>query len=313
MSETTSLWVSAAQPTIATARPTASTRRGRVDRVGEPALAALDRPTAATSRQRRPARGRAASRRPRARRRRAARAQRAGSTRRHVRPAARARSLKRTSAAKPAVSAHASAITMPTTSSAPNPRTIGTGESSSTRKPTAVASPALAIVGPPAAAASGAASRRSPLPSPRDLVEARLELDRVVDGEPDQHRQHGDRGHRQVAAGERQRAEGERRRRRARAPAAAAAAASGTRARASPPSAAAPRRAARRSTCAPRSPRPSTTTGHAGHHVLAALLRDERLVLRDRSISSIARLRSARSGRAAGGPGSAPALLLGNR
>ena len=45
------------------------------------------------------------------------------------------------------------------TSSRPKPRTIGTGESSSTRKPTAVAIPALAIVGPPAPAASGAASR----------------------------------------------------------------------------------------------------------------------------------------------------------
>ena len=37
---------------------------------------------------------------------------------------------------------------MPTTSSAPNPRTIGTGESCSTRKPTPVASAAVAIVGP---------------------------------------------------------------------------------------------------------------------------------------------------------------------
>ena len=45
---------------------------------------------------------------------------------------------------------------MPTTSSAPNPRTIGTGESWSTRKPTAVASAAVAIVGIASRAASGA-------------------------------------------------------------------------------------------------------------------------------------------------------------
>ena len=48
---------------------------------------------------------------------------------------------------------------MPSTSSAPKPRTIGTGESSSTRKPTAVATPAVRIVGPPAAAAAAAAAR----------------------------------------------------------------------------------------------------------------------------------------------------------
>ena len=50
---------------------------------------------------------------------------------------------------------------MPTTTRAPKPRTIGTGDSSSTRKPTAVARPAVAIVGPPAAAALAAASRSS--------------------------------------------------------------------------------------------------------------------------------------------------------
>ena len=50
-------------------------------------------------------------------------------------------------AADPAVRAHASAMTIPTTSRIPKPRTIGTGESSSTRKPVAVASAAVAIVG----------------------------------------------------------------------------------------------------------------------------------------------------------------------
>ena len=67
---------------------------------------------------------------------------------------------KRTSAAKPAQTAQASANPMPTTSSAPKPRTIGTGDSSSTRKPTAVATPAVRIVGPPAAAAAAAAAAR---------------------------------------------------------------------------------------------------------------------------------------------------------
>ena len=66
------------------------------------------------------------------------------------------RSENRISAAKPAVSAQASATKMPITSNAPNPRTIGTGESSSTRKPTAVERPAVAIVGPPALAAAAA-------------------------------------------------------------------------------------------------------------------------------------------------------------
>ncbi len=47
----------------------------------------------------------------------------------------------------PALSANASESATPTTSSAPKSRTIGTGESSSTRKPTAVASAAVAIVG----------------------------------------------------------------------------------------------------------------------------------------------------------------------
>ncbi len=68
---------------------------------------------------------------------------------------------KRTSAAKPAQIAHRSASTIPSTSSAPKPRTIGTGDSSRTRKPTAVATPAERIVGPPALAALTAAPRGS--------------------------------------------------------------------------------------------------------------------------------------------------------
>ena len=66
------------------------------------------------------------------------------------------------SAAKPAHSAQASASTMPTTSSRPKPRTIGTGERSSTRKPVAVATPAVRIVGPPAV--------RPPRPAPARLA-----------------------------------------------------------------------------------------------------------------------------------------------
>ena len=46
---------------------------------------------------------------------------------------------------------------MPATSSTPKPRTIGTGESSSTRKPAAVAVAAITIVGAPRAA-----TRRTP-------------------------------------------------------------------------------------------------------------------------------------------------------
>ena len=60
---------------------------------------------------------------------------------------------------------------MPTTSSTPKPRTIGTGDSSSTRKPTAVASPAVAIVGTAGArrraAASAVAARRASSSSTR--------------------------------------------------------------------------------------------------------------------------------------------------
>ena len=50
---------------------------------------------------------------------------------------------------------------MPSTRSSPKPRTIGTGDSSRIRKPTAVARPAVAIVGPPAPAAASAASSGS--------------------------------------------------------------------------------------------------------------------------------------------------------
>jgi hypothetical protein len=66
------------------------------------------------------------------------------------------------STAKPAVSVSANASTIPITSRIPNDLTIGTGDSSRTRKPAAVAAPAVAITGPPARAACAARSAWSP-------------------------------------------------------------------------------------------------------------------------------------------------------
>ena len=57
------------------------------------------------------------------------------------------------SAAAPTVSAHASATARPTTSSTPKPRTIGTGESSSTRIAAELEAPPATIVGAPTVAA----------------------------------------------------------------------------------------------------------------------------------------------------------------
>ena len=59
--------------------------------------------------------------------------------------------------ANPVLTARRNASATPTTSSSPNPRTIGIGDSSSTRKPAAVARQAVAIIGPPRTAASTAA------------------------------------------------------------------------------------------------------------------------------------------------------------
>ena len=67
------------------------------------------------------------------------------------------------SAASPAVSAIAKAERMPMTNAKANSRTIGIGESTSERKPTVVASAAVAITGPPRTAAiTAAAAGRSP-------------------------------------------------------------------------------------------------------------------------------------------------------
>ena len=135
-SETTVLCVSSARPTTATASPMASTRLGcesekpsvRQERSASHSPAAWTRGCERS----------AASR-----------------------PLSVAGRRKRTSAAKPAHSAQPSASTMPSTSSAPKPRTMGTGDRRSTRKPVAVARPAVRIVGPPATAAATAGSSSS--------------------------------------------------------------------------------------------------------------------------------------------------------
>ncbi len=67
------------------------------------------------------------------------------------------------------MSAHSRETAIPTTSSRPKPRTIGTGDSWSTRKPTPVASAAVAIVGPPVAAARAIASRAPSEPPSAEL------------------------------------------------------------------------------------------------------------------------------------------------
>ena len=126
------------------------------------------------------------------------------------------RSLRRsasTSAAEPAVSAHRKAITTPTASNSPKPRTIGTGESPSTSIAPALAIPAVAIVGAPALAARLTATRalgRVGCLLGKGLLHARLELDRIVHRQPHQHRQHRNLSHRQRRPHDRQRAERER-------------------------------------------------------------------------------------------------------
>ena len=217
-------------------RPLERAAQRRLARPARRAAAAARAGATRARRARRPARPRRAPRRRAARRRRAV-----------------ARS--RASAAVPALSARKNAIAMPTTSSTPKPRTIGTGESSSTRKPTPVASAAVAIVG---TAMRAVAHRASPSASSHP----RLVLDRVVDPQAEQHRQHRDRGHRQRRAEQRHQPERDRHRAPARPPAAAAAAGCGTRSASTsaitsdrrPRAAAASSRSARRA-------RSSTSTG----------------------------------------------------
>ena len=107
------------------------------------------------------------------------------------------------SAANPAVSAHPKASAIPITSSSPKPRTIGTGDSRRTRKPAPVARQAVAMVGPSERGRARSRLARGQALGAHHLVVARMELDRVVDGEPDQDGKHGDRGHGQGGADDR--------------------------------------------------------------------------------------------------------------
>ena len=116
-------------------------------RVGDPAHRGQHEPGGEHAPRAPDARGEHAppERRPAAPRRRAA------SARAHRARRARASGPRRAAAVTPA-SANSRATPIPATSTIPNPRTIGTGESRSTRKPAAVASAAVAIV---ASAAGG--------------------------------------------------------------------------------------------------------------------------------------------------------------
>ena len=182
MSETTRVWLSTTNPTAATTTAIPSTRAGRSvasrsatrGAAASPRRAALQArgapARASRSRARRPV-GASRSRAPRPAGDRSSAAPRAEAPSACASgwslpppPGGRARSV---IAAKPAVSAQAKARTIPITSRAPNPRTIGIGDSSSTRKPAAVARPAAAMVGAPSAAARGAACSGE-APSRRD-------------------------------------------------------------------------------------------------------------------------------------------------
>ena len=154
-SDTTCVWVSAAQPSAASARLATSTFRGRSmakSSAARPVRATQPAPRAAPSAIASPGRlqaircqvERASSR---------ARGSIGGTS-----EAGGLRSVKRASVAMPAVAAQASPSTMPTITVTANPCTIGTGESSSTRNPAAVARPAPATIGPPRTAAACAAA-----------------------------------------------------------------------------------------------------------------------------------------------------------
>ena len=91
----------------------------------------------------------------------------------------------------------------------PNDRTSGLGERAKTAKPAIVARQAAPITGPPPPAAV-ATARPGGSPLSPGLVEAGLELDRVVHREADQHRQHCDRADRERATEEGDEPEGER-------------------------------------------------------------------------------------------------------
>ena len=143
--------------------------------------------------------------RPPARPRRATAARQRRAAARRGRAPRRAGARASASAAVPSVSAHTSATAMPATSSRPKPRTIGTGESASTRKPARRRGRGGRRPSARRARPRGRPPRAGSPAAPPPPRHPRLQLDRVVDREADEHRQHADRGHRQRRADQRQR------------------------------------------------------------------------------------------------------------
>ena len=151
-SDCTWVWVSAAQPSAASARPATSTLRGRWT-----AKSSAARPRRADQTAARDAASPIIS--PdglQAMRSHACRAELR--TRGSSGGTSGSRSVQRESVARPAVAAQPSASAIPTITVIAKPCTIGTGESRSTRKPAAVASAAPATRGPPRTAAARAAA-----------------------------------------------------------------------------------------------------------------------------------------------------------
>ena len=181
MSETTSVWESTTQPPTASSAPIASTSTGRRSEtpVTRRPIAPRRRPSAAAGR----ANGRASERRQVARR-------RAPTPPRRPDPGA---ATARPAPPSPPTARRRTPARTPPISTRPKPRTIGTGDSSSTAKP-----------------GHGGQHRRPDRRQrqPHRAVEAvllqpRLVLDRVVDAEAEQHGQDGDRGQRQPRAEQR--------------------------------------------------------------------------------------------------------------
>ncbi len=150
-SETTSVWVPTPQPSTASAAAVASTRPGAAI-----AIASAERPNEELRARIEPPRRRA--RAPAVAKEAAAPSSASGAAmvgRRRARDRAGSAEER---AARPAVREIASAEMIPITRAKANSRTIGIGESTSERKPTVVASAAVAITGPPRTAAITAAA-----------------------------------------------------------------------------------------------------------------------------------------------------------
>ena len=204
MSVSTLVCVSSPQPSAASASPAHSTRSGRrsagpsanrddgarqrvvAQQLAGPAPGRGQPPRAPAGARARA--GGAAARR--------AAAARAPRRRRSARTAARSRRPRRAARRSRAPSAPARAAARASPRRSPRRRWRSSGR----RRARRARSP-QSRSGPGGGPARLAAER---------LADAGLELDRVVDGEADQHRQHGDRGDGQRGAGGRQRAEGQR-------------------------------------------------------------------------------------------------------